>query len=71
MIETQYLIHGEHTCYRIRSNPDGEAMDGSEGLVLEWKDYDTNIWNQQFFIAPEQAEQVARAILLFVTGKED
>lgn len=63
-LEAQYISWGENTHYRIRPNPDSAATDGSEGIVLEWKDFGENEWKGYFFITPEQALEVAEAIRL-------
>jgi len=69
MIEPNYIIHGEHTSYRVRPNPDSAAADGSEGIVVEWRNSGEDKWQGYTFIGPSEAMDVARAIALLMTGK--
>lgn len=69
MIEAHYISCGEMTNYRVRPNPDGgDAL--SAGVVIEWSDDGGKTWDGYFHIAPQQAEEVARSILLLMTGKD-
>lgn len=65
MIVPTYIVYGSETHYRVRPNPDGESGDGSEGIVIEWKDShqpENASWQGCFFIAPDQAKEVAECI---------
>lgn len=69
MIEPNYIIHGEHTSYRVRPNPDAPEVDGSSGIVIEHRDAGETEWRSYTFIGPDEAMDVARAIALLMTGK--
>lgn len=62
MIEAHYLVHGEETTYRVRPSPDGEALNGDDGVLLEWRDAGEEEWKGSFFISPQAAHYVAEAI---------
>lgn len=70
MIEAHYISIGETTNYRVRPNPDGDDA-STAGVVLEWSDDGGKTWDGYFHIAPQNAAEVARSILLLMTGKAD
>lgn len=65
MKETHHIVHTEHTCYRVRPNPDGHMLNGSEGVVIDYRDYDTEEWRGSLFLAPEALKDVAEALADF------
>lgn len=66
--EVHLIIRGEST-YRVRPDPDDVGQEGIPNLILEWSDTpDNGPWNGRFFIAADQAEDVARAIFMLATG---
>lgn len=69
MLETHYVSYGENTNYRIRPNPDGTDAT-NDGIVLEWSDDGGKTWVGYFYISPEQAMEVAKAMLMLVGKKE-
>lgn len=69
-LEAQYISWGPDTSYRVRNNPDFDAVDGSDGIVLEWQDAGDDEWKGYFFIGPEQALEVVEAIQRIFRKKE-
>lgn len=65
--EIVHIIHTEFTSYRVRSNPDGEAPDGKEGIALDWSDDGGKTWQGYHFIAPEAIAPL-RDVLSYYVG---
>ena len=67
MIEANYIIYDTESgaSYRVRPNPDGDALDGSHGLVIEYRDGPEDDWDKSLFIAPQAASGIAEAISRF------
>ena len=53
ILEQQFVIHTEHTQYRVRPNPDSDAPNGRDGIVLEWRDAGDEKWCNYFLVAPD------------------
>lgn len=65
IMEAQYFVYDTDTEYRIVCNPDTDATDGRDGLVLEWRNTGDQKWEGYFFVSPAAAPLLARAILQF------
>jgi len=67
VIEAQYIIYDTDSgaSYRVRPNPDADEVDGSAGLIIEYRDDATCEWDRSFFIAPSAAPHVAEALARF------
>jgi hypothetical protein len=70
IMETQFIIHSDQvTIYRIRPNPESDKTDGSDGIVLEWRDTDQEKWSNYFFIPPDCIPHIIEAMKHFVPSK--
>ena len=66
IMENQFVIHSRDiTKFRIRPNPDSDKQDGSDGIVLEWRDAGDKNWSNYFFIPPDCISHFITAMKYF------
>lgn len=69
IMEQQFVIHTEHNQYRIRPNPDTDAPDGRDGIVLEWREVGDDWrevgdeeWLSYFYVSPDAVQPLINAL---------
>lgn len=67
-MEQHFIIHTEHGQYRILANPDGAALDGSEGIYFQYRNGPTSGWDKHtMFVEQEAIDGIIKALTFFKT----
>jgi hypothetical protein len=66
--EIHHIIRTAETIYRVRPDPDFHAVDGSEGVVIEWSDDGGKTWDGMLSIAADALDGVAKALGSYATS---